>query len=136
MSLFPVLPQLTGTNALFAALVYLTVKHWIADYVLQTRFMFANKGIYGHPGGFLHALIHVVFTAPVFLILPAHSPQIAALVLGGEAVIHYHMDWLKEALIRAFKLTNAGGAYWSLFGLDQLVHSLTYLAIAYILFTY
>ncbi len=45
-----------------AAIAILMVKHAVADFFLQTPYQYCNKGTYGHPGGFLHAGIHVALT--------------------------------------------------------------------------
>ncbi|MEM8627419.1 MAG: DUF3307 domain-containing protein, partial [Pseudomonadota bacterium] len=52
------------------ALVVLFLKHMLADFFFQTRYQHQNKGIYGHPGGLLHAGIHTVMSLPVFVVLP------------------------------------------------------------------
>ena len=121
------------TGAILLAFVALAVKHTIADYVLQTPFQFTNKGTYGHPGGLLHAGIHALLTVPVFFILPPSSLGLAAAIIGGEYVLHYHLDWSKEQLTMRYKLTQKNALFWNLFGLDQLCHLLTYVAIIAIL---
>jgi hypothetical protein len=57
----------------------------------------------------------------------------AAAIVAGEFVVHYHLDWSKEQLIKRFKLTQSDPWFWYLFGLDQLGHMLTYVAIIAIL---
>lgn len=111
------------------AIGYLTVKHMLGDFFLQTPYQYLHKGQYGHPGGLLHALIHVVLTAPVFLLLPPASAVSAAIILLAEYVTHYHIDWLKEKVVRSGKLTTDCPRFWYALGVDQLAHYLTYLAI-------
>ena len=36
-------------------LLLLALKHFIADALLQRPYQYLNKGIYGHPGGIVHA---------------------------------------------------------------------------------
>jgi Protein of unknown function (DUF3307) len=120
-------------NVLAAAAVYLLVKHAIADFFLQTAFQWRNKGEYGHPGGLVHVAIHAVLTLPVFLILPARSAVVATLVLLGEALVHYHIDWLKDRLVKRRQWTAADDSYWRALGLDQMLHGITYIAIVWIL---
>ncbi len=115
-------------------LTCLLVKHTIADYILQTRYMFANKGRYGHPGGLLHAAIHAVLTLPVLFIMPPATLKVLALILAGEFLLHYHIDWMKEQLNTAKCLTPENARFWNLHGIDQLLHGLTYVAIVAILF--
>ncbi len=111
------------------ALVFLSVKHTVADYVLQTGYQSSNKGIYGHPGGLLHSFIHITLTLPVFLILPPASLSLGLAIIAGEFVIHYHMDWCKEQLVKRLGLSQSNSGFWYLFGFDQLVHTITYIGI-------
>lgn len=115
------------------AMAYLLTKHAVADYFLQTRFQWRNKGTYGHPGGLLHGALHAALTAPVFLILPAATTGLALLILGGEFLVHYHIDWAKERFVMARGLTPSGAWFWHAIGIDQLLHGLTYVAIVWVL---
>ncbi len=121
------------STAILWGFAVLAVKHTIADYFLQTAYMFKNKGTYGHPGGLIHAGLHVALTPAVFLVLPPASMLQVFSILAGEFVVHYHLDWSKEQLIKHYHLTQADPWFWHLFGLDQLGHSLTYLVIIAIL---
>ena len=115
------------TSAAIALLALLLVKHFIGDFVLQTKWQVHQKGIYGAPGGLVHSAIHVAGTlvaliavmAPVSLIVP---------VLIAEYVVHYHIDWGKEQVVRALDWRD-GARFWNAMGFDQLLHGLTYIAI-------
>ena len=102
------------------AMAYLLVKHAVADFYLQTPYQYCNKGIYGHPGGFLHAGIHIALTLPVYLILPPASFIVGALILAGEFVVHYHVDWAKEQVMKRsgwtwrWRFTAASARTWAL----------------------
>ena len=124
---------LTALDTALLAMAYLLAKHMVADYMLQTPYQWMNKGRYGHPGGLLHVAIHLAMTVPVFAILAPATPTTAGAILGGEALIHYHMDWIKENLGKALKLQSNGAGFWRLHGLDQLVHGLTYVGIVWLL---
>lgn len=127
------MPTLTATELVLAGLGYLLTKHAIADFFLQTRYQWANKGRYGHPGGMLHAAIHVAMSAPVLLILTPASLEYAAAVLGTEYVIHYHCDWIKEQVVKRGGWTPTTDKFWRAMGLDQLVHGLTYVGMVWAL---
>lgn len=120
------------TTALILGFAYFVLKHTVADFFLQTPYQYLNKGIYGHPGGLLHSFIHIAGTAPIFLILPT-TGLVALLILAGEYVVHYHVDWLKERAVRLNGLTPQTAWYWRLMGLDQMAHYMTYTAIVAIL---
>lgn len=120
---------MTPIDVALAAMTYLLVKHTVADYMLQSAYQWKNKGRYGHPGGILHALIHVVMSAPLFLILPAASLKVMLAILATEFVIHYHVDWSKETINKLGGLTQTSNKFWWMFGIDQLMHGLTYVAM-------
>ena len=123
----------SATDMLAAALAYLLIKHTVADFFLQTAFQWQNKGDYGHPGGLVHVLIHAALTLPVFAILRPPTLLAAALILLGEALVHYHIDWLKDRVVKRRHWTAANDSYWRALGFDQLLHGLTYIAIVWLL---
>jgi ABC-type phosphate transport system permease subunit len=114
---------------ILAAVAVLMAKHAVADFYLQTAYQFLNKGTYGHPGGLLHAGIHVALTPLVYLVLAPTTLLLALSITAGEFLVHYHTDWLKEQINRRKGWTVNDHNFWSLLGTDQLVHGLTYLAI-------
>ena len=115
------------TSVAITMLALLMVKHFVCDFVLQNKWQITGKGIYGHPGGLAHSAIHVAGT---FLVLmPFFIPTGTLLaVLVAEYVVHYHIDWAKEQLVRRFDWRD-GARFWNAIGFDQLLHGLTYLAI-------
>ena len=118
--------------ALFAVFLVLEVKHFIFDYPLQTAYQLNNKGTYGHPGGILHSGLHVVGTSTAFLIITP-TLAIGAAIMVGEFLLHYHIDWSKDHVLRRMALNAKDRGFWWAIGVDQLLHHLTYVAIAAIL---
>jgi len=125
------MPELV--TAILLGFTVLFVKHAIADFFLQTAYQYRNKGIYGHPGGLLHAGIHAVLTLPVYLVLAPATIIMAIAIPVGEFAVHYNVDWLKEQIIKRAHLSMQDAWYWHVFGTDQLIHALTYIAIIAIL---
>ena len=80
-------------------------------------------------GGITHSLTHIVLTAPVFLLLPALETGMIAALLSAEFVLHYHIDWTKEQVVRRNGWTSHDTPFWWAIGLDQLLHGLTYVAL-------
>ena len=119
------------SEAALLLLVALELKHFLFDFVFQSLYQVRNKGTYGHPGGLLHSGLHVLGTAAALALVGA-PPGVAAAILAGEFVVHYHVDWGKEQIMR-----RRGGVqdafFWRMMGLDQFLHQLTYLAIVAIL---
>jgi hypothetical protein len=116
-----------------AAVAVLMFKHAVADFYLQTPYQYLNKGIYGHPGGLLHAGIHTALTPLVYLVLLPGSWLLAGAIAVGEFLLHYHIDWLKEQATRKYAWTPQSPGFWHALGTDQLLHGLTYLAIVGVL---
>jgi hypothetical protein len=120
-----------GKIALVGVLILL-FKHLVFDFFLQTSYQYQNKGIYGHPGGILHAALHAFGTTPIFLWI-APSAALAAAIVVGEFVLHYHIDWTKEQVTQRWQLTANDAPFWWALGVDQFLHGLTYLAIVALL---
>lgn len=118
------------------AIAILSIKHTIGDFFLQTAYQFRNKGTYGHVGGILHSGIQALLTIPLFVYLPPSSALLGAGIIIGEFIIHYHLDWSKEQLVKRFGLVQTDPWFWYLFGLDQLGHTFTYLVIIALLLSW
>jgi hypothetical protein len=123
---------MSPAHAALAAITYLLVKHTLADFLLQTDRIFREKGRYGAPGGLQHALIHVLLTAPVFLLFPGDGPALGALLLAAEFFVHYHIDWAKEQIVKHEGWSPNDTVFWWALGIDQLLHGLTYVAILWV----
>jgi hypothetical protein len=120
---------MTGSlTLLFAALVLLQVKHFLFDFVFQTAYQLKNKGTYGHPGGLLHAGLHALGSLPAILLFQPSGAVIAGIVTA-EFVVHYHVDWLKERVMKRHGWKVEDDNFWIALGADQLTHHLTYAAI-------
>lgn len=118
--------------AVLLALLLLQTKHLIFDFLVQTHYQVTNKGRYGHPGGIVHSGLHALGSLAVFLALPVGLP-LAAAVIVGEFLVHYHIDWLKDGVVRRAGWTVADARYWQALGLDQFAHQITYIAMVAVL---
>ncbi len=121
-----------SAQLILIVLFILAVKHFIFDYLSQTEYQYRNKGTYGHPGGILHAGLHALGTLPVFLVI-APPLALGLAIVVGEFIVHYHLDWTKEQILRRTHWAYPTARYWWVFGADQLMHQLTYVAIAALL---
>ena len=111
----------------------LQVKHYYADFVIQTYAQTVRKGIYRDPVGISHSLDHVIgslvalFVASFFVVL---NLPLVILLCFLEGILHYHIDWTKVH----FGIKDiTKPMFWNQFGMDQLAHQLTYLGIIYLL---
>ncbi len=114
---------------------YFFAKHYLGDFVLQNAYQLKNKAHYGHPGGVLHAAIHGALSLPLIVLLPGILPGWYALIVLGEVVAHYHIDWGKEMLLQKTKWTTNQSQFWQLFGFDQFLHLSCYLVMTALIVT-
>lgn len=116
------------TVSLIALLSWLQIKHYVADYVLQSRWILDGKGDLRKPGGYAHAAIHAVGSFPVLFAL-ALDLNVALLVTLAEFAVHYAIDHLKALHAHQFPAAMTTRAFWVAHGADQLLHQLTYAGI-------
>jgi Protein of unknown function (DUF3307) len=121
MPLIQVLPVLI----LVAGLQF---KHFICDGPLQTKEMVIAKGYYGSGLGLLHAGLHSVGTFIVFA-LSGLSMTVSVGLAVADFVIHYHVDYAKENIVRNAEWTTANAQFWWALSADQTIHHFTYLGL-------
>lgn len=114
----------------FVLLLLFQIKHFLADYPLQTNYMLgkANKSKWALPLA-AHSSVHGGFT---LLILLAFAPSLWWLSIV-DMVAHFAMDRVKASpyILNRFKPDNK--YFWWCLGFDQLIHHCThYLIIALI----
>jgi hypothetical protein len=119
---------MSNVDPILWAMFAFQIKHFVCDFVLQTQSQIRNKGTYGHLAGFGHAATHAVGSLPALLILGA-TPLTIAILMFAEFVIHYHVDWYKARFDQG--RGEQDNLYWIIFGVDQLVHQLTYIGMIY-----
>lgn len=113
-------------------LTALTIKHFVFDFLYQPPYQWQNKGTYGHWGGIVHSGQHALATF-IILVLFGINPWFSLGIFALEFVIHYHMDWFKMNYNKSRGWgPTTHNEFWVLLGVDQLVHSLTYILIAWI----
>ena len=108
--------------------VLLQFKHLLADFMLQNAYILNNRSKWGHPGGILHAAIHVVGSLIVLAVMAVPAEYIVRLLIF-EGFVHYHIDWIKDNVGKRYNLTPDNRSFWVLTGLDQYMHQLTYVAM-------
>ena len=122
------MPATLGTVLLL--LCALQIKHMFADFYLQTPKMLSGRGEYLHVGRAQHAAVHVVGSVAVFLIFGA--PLSFILIIGAlEWIVHFNIDFAKASYSDKKQLQPDQAAFWRAAGLDQCLHNLTYIAMAW-----
>lgn len=118
---------------ILALLILLQIKHYYADFVIQTYMQTVKKGVWLNPVGISHSIDHVWGTLTALLIFNLIVPVSAGLILligVVEGIIHYIIDFVK---VRYGIKDLTKPLFWNQFGMDQLAHQITYLIIACIL---
>jgi hypothetical protein len=115
-------------------LILLQIKHWYADFKIQTYMQTVKKGVWLDPIGMTHTRDHMLSSLVVLLIFSffhAIQPLTMLMVVAIEGVYHYLVDYIK---VKYGSKDNTTPKYWNQFGLDQLAHQLSYIAMtAYLL---
>lgn len=113
---------------IFILLAGLFFKHWLIDFVWQSKEEIQHKGIYGNWLGLKHSVKHGIGTMIVFFF---GDPAVYGLILIGmlDFIIHYHIDWFKVRFGTKDSTTNV---FWAQFGLDQMLHYFTYLWLVWL----
>lgn len=123
--------------SIYLLMVAFQVKHYLADFPLQTVYMLGKgkKGTDWILPLASHAAVHSVFTLIIILL---HSPAHAYLALVDFA-LHFVIDRIKAT----YKLKEGAwegsekgallGKYYAALGKDQMAHHLTYVLIMYLM---
>ena len=117
------------TTTAFILLALFGIKHFLADFLLQTDVMLREKGVYGMLGGIQHALVHAVLTFSI-LVFFCEDINLAIALSVLDFVLHYNIDWAKQQLNKG--LSTADRMFWVWMGADQGLHYLTYIGIIYV----
>lgn len=96
--------------------------------------MYKNKCTFFHPGGLAHSALHAAATG-LCLISTNVSDILGTMIVASEFIAHYIIDWGKMNINARFNLTPMNSEnFWRLLGLDQWLHSMTYVAIVWAAF--
>ena len=126
MPLSPVLVSPVLAVAALAAVF--SLKHYVADFLLQTNWVAQGKEArhgWG-PALLAHVAGHAVLTLAIVL---AYRPALFWLALVDFAV-HIAIDRAKTGLCHRLDVGPSDVRFWWVLGLDQLLHQLTNVALA------
>jgi hypothetical protein len=121
------MPPLTPWSVLLL-LTGLQLKHVVCDGPLQTLAMVTGKVNYGNPVGLGHSLIHAAGSLGVLLLLQVPAGMALPLA-AADGAIHYHIDFIKENLVKSYKLSSRDRRFWWWLAADQGLHHLTYICM-------
>ena len=118
---------------ILALLLLFQIKHWYADFKIQTYMQTVKKGVWLDPIGISHSLDHVIATLVVLVCFSFMHPVgvfTIAWLAFVEGILHYLIDYIK---VKYGCKDNTKPLFWNQFGLDQLAHQVTYLAMVYVI---
>ncbi|WNL62953.1 hypothetical protein [Citrobacter phage Ci1] len=116
-------------TTIFVLLIAFQIKHFLADYPLQGKYMLGKFRDHNWEVPLAaHAGLHATFT---FVIAMFFGFEIALGVALLDFGIHFIVDRLKVVFSRG--VTTQEPKFWWLLGLDQLAHHLTHYTIIAIL---
>lgn len=124
---------MTIETQLLTLLALLQLKHFYADFYLQTHAQTVKKGVWLHPIGISHSIEHAycsLIAVFIFSLVFTISLPLAILIVLGECILHYIIDFTK---VKYGSKDQTKPVFWRQFGLDQLLHQLTYLGMVYTL---
>lgn len=114
-------------------ILLLQIKHWYADFKIQTYLQTVKKGIWADPIGMSHTGDHIWTTLTTLLVFNIFVPVSAGLILIValvEGIAHYIIDYTK---VKYGCKDNTKPLFWNQFGLDQLAHQICYIIIVAVL---
>ncbi len=118
-------PEDTSIGILLFLLVMFTVKHYLADFLLQTPYMLRKMQRTGWVLPLLsHSAVHGAMSAGIL----AFPLGFQALWFGLlDLVIHFALDyWIAKTRWQIHEKQ-----FWNALGLNQMLHHLSYLPLAY-----
>ena len=118
---------------ILALLTLLQIKHWYADFKIQTYMQTVKKGVWLNPIGISHTMDHIWCSLVALFVFSLLFPINVSLIIPivfVEGILHYTIDFTK---VKYGCKDNTKPLFWNQFGLDQLAHQICYMAMAYIL---
>jgi len=118
---------------ILALLTLLQIKHWYADFKIQTYMQTVKKGVWLDPIGISHTVDHIWCSLVALFVFSLLFPINVSLIIPivfVEGILHYTIDFTK---VKYGCKDNTKPLFWNQFGLDQLAHQICYMAMAYII---
>lgn len=119
-------------NLVIVLLIIFQIKHYVADYVFQNKYMLGKF----NPGWdffwplMLHACVHGIYTAAICLMV---SPSLVWLGVI-DAIQHFIVDRIKAGPKYLGRFNDkTKPSYWLVLGADQMAHHLFHYFVIYAL---
>jgi len=115
-------------NQSIQLMIFLIIKHFLADFPLQTPYMLGKgkKGVSWILPLAAHAGAHAAFTFAIFLFYKPHHALFLAVI---DFIAHFLIDRIKASPLLGGRFKPTESYFWWALGADQMAHSLTYVAL-------
>lgn len=133
--------EISIVTYVFFLLIAFQIKHFVADYLLQTEYMLGKFKLKGWVRPLAeHAFVHAACTCIIGLVAMGITPipNWAACVYAGfiaviDFGIHFIVDRIKASPNLLGRWTPAERPFWLSLGADQMAHHLTHYLIILII---
>ncbi|MEK7118723.1 MAG: DUF3307 domain-containing protein [Patescibacteria group bacterium] len=119
-------------ETIFALLIIYQLKHFLADFPLQGKYMLrkSEDGWSFFLPLFAHCGVHAGFTFGIVLGF-TRSLAFSLALAAFDFIVHFVMDRVKAGKKYLGRFAPPGPYFWWSLGFDQMVHHLTHFAIIY-----
>lgn len=123
-------PNFEQAILIFQLLVVFQIKHFLADFPLQTEYMLGKFKAKGWEMPlFAHASVHALMTFGIVIYFL--SWQIAILMAAFDLIVHFAIDRVKASPYMFGKYKPDQKIFWLALGGDQLMHHITHYIVIF-----
>ena len=121
-------------STIFLLLVLFQLKHFIADYPLQSHYMLGKANVTGWVKPLAaHAAVHAWFTFLTVLLVQPSNILLYLLLPVIDFILHFSVDRVKASPKIGGRFNPTQPYFWWALGVDQMAHHLTHYVFIYIL---
>lgn len=122
----------------FTIVCVLLVSHFVADFILQSDAVAKDKSKSNKVLAY-HVFVYIFFFTAVLVWMPSWFTSIhlstLALFLAANGVMHFITDYVTSRISSRLWASGRVHDFFVCIGADQLIHQLTLVSTAYLLFT-
>lgn len=120
---------------IFQLLIIFQFKHYLADYVLQNRYMLGKFKIRDWELPLLaHVSVHGAMTFAICMFYVDSSMSMTLAMF--DMAVHFTVDRIKASPFMFGRYKPTQWIYWLVLGADQAMHHITHYIIIFVLFFY
>jgi hypothetical protein len=126
-------PNFEQAILIFQLLIVFQIKHFLADYPLQTEYMLGKfKAKDWEMPLFSHAAVHALMT---FGIVSYYLNDLRIAIFMGlfDLVVHFTVDRVKASPYLFGKYKPTEKMFWNALGADQFMHHITHYIVIFVI---